>query len=578
MNNRLIKEIKKQMNEATEFAKSILLVESLLDVRNKNASDLSDDEFLNLIKHDPKLTDIETINDKTLSSKPESYSRWLLKMNKKGELNHVSHSHMQQLLKSFEQAKNRRNLLPNNDINSYKSVSELESAVETAMGSITANQRNKDAKRNQKTLVGEKKPGMYMNGAVELLFNGNEWEVWTPHTYEGSKALRRGAVWCTGGDTDYHYKRYTDDGKLFVIMNKENNNEKYQLFVPNSGSSIERDFRDKKNNQSITFREFVHENKELLDFFMTQEIVTDNYENLDDPYINDEWTENKEDEVINEYNLRYDDDTGEICMYIEYYELLNTRYYTSPNMYEEFATNGYLDEYSDDYANDVITEDIFADSINWHDTQLKVLHTAYQAQTKKKVDFSTFLYTLFGTDGGSMGDDDVHNWLVEWGGHDYRYKVRERISRYAIQTNVEDFIYNELRRLGINFNDRSYNGRKYERSFLYKFDDCYTVREFYEVIADNGEKSVDDIMSDYNIYIEEGYGEINPKTESFDRYEGDYCHRDDAKEIFDIFLTISDYNKYVDYEEGQVDDDESDNESTDYDEEINEVLKLAGVK
>ena len=578
MNTDLIYEIKNQILETENFAKSILLVESLLDVRNKNASDLSDDEFLNLIKHDPKLTDIEVINDETLSSKPESYSRWLLKMNKKGELKQVSHSHMQQLLKSFEQAKNRRNLLPNNDINSYKSVSELESAVETAKGSMTANQKNKDAKRNQKQLVGEKKPGMYMNGAVELLFNGSEWEVWTPHTYEGSKALRRGAVWCTGGDTDHHYKNYTADGKLFVIINKEHNDEKYQLFVPEYGNSRQREFRDKHNDQPMTFREFVHENKELLDFFMTQEIVTDNYENLDDPDVNDEWTEDKEYEVMNEYNLGYDDYTGEVCMYVDYYELLNNSYYTSSDMYANFASNGYLDEYSDDYANDVISSKHFVDYIDWHDTQLKVLHTAYQARTKKTVDFKTFLYTLFRTEGGNLGDDDVHNWLVDMGGDKYQYHVRDRISRYALQTNVEDFIYNELRRLGINFNNRSYNGNNYKDSFPYRFDDCHSVQQFYEDIADNGEQSAADILAKYDIYIEENKGEIDPETESFERYEGDGLPEDDAKEIFDIFLTISDYNKYVDYEEGQVDDDESDDESTDNDEEINEVLKIAGVK
>ena len=70
------------------------------------------------------------------------------------------------------------------------------------------------------------------------------------------------------------------------------------------------------------------------------------------------------------------------------------------------------------------------------------------------------------------------------------------------------------------------------------------------------------------------------KRNEFERYEGDRLHEDDAKEIFDIFLTISDYNKYVDYEEGQVDEEESNDkkESTDNDEEINEVLKIAGVK
>ena len=176
-----------------------------------------------------------------------------------------------------------------------------------------------------------------------------------------------------------------------------------------------------------------------------------------------------------------------------------------------------------------------------------------------------------------MGDDDVHNWLVEMGGDDYRYNVRKKISKYAIQTNVEDFIYDELRRLGVNFDDRRYNGHNYHNSFPYIFDNCHSVQQFYEDIADNGEKSGADIMTEYNIYIEEGEGEINPKTESFDRYEGDELHEDDAKEIFDIFLTISDYNKYVDYKEGQVDD-ESDDESTDNDEEINEVLRIAGVK
>ena len=189
---------------------------------------------------------------------------------------------MQQYLKAFTQAKNRKNLLPNNDINSYKSIEDLKNALEDAKNNLTANQKNKDAKRNQKELQGEKKPGLYMNGAVELLFNGDEWEVWTPHTYEGSKALRRGASWCTGGDNCYYYDAYTADGQLYVIINKENQKVKLQLFVPNdSDSNRPREFRDAEND-SVKFREFVHDNPELLDFFLTQENVTNSYESLED--------------------------------------------------------------------------------------------------------------------------------------------------------------------------------------------------------------------------------------------------------------------------------------------------------
>ena len=210
---------------------SSILNESLLDVRQKNASNLSDEEFKYLISFDPVLGNIQNLSNDVLASTPENYSRWLLKMNKIGELKNISPEKMQQYLKAFTQAKNRKNLLPSNDINSYKTIDELKNALSTAKDNLTANQKNKDAKRNQKELQGEKKPGMYMDGAVELLFNGDNWEVWTPHTYEGSKALRRGASWCTGGDNCLYYDNYTADGTLYVIINKDNQKEKLQLLV-----------------------------------------------------------------------------------------------------------------------------------------------------------------------------------------------------------------------------------------------------------------------------------------------------------------------------------------------------------
>ena len=240
------------------------------------------------------INNIQNLSNEVMASTPENYIRWLLKMNKLGELKNISPEKMQQYLKAFTQAKNRKNLLPNNDINSYKSIEDLKNALEDAKNNLTANQKNKDAKRNQKELQGEKKPGLYMNGAVELLFNGDEWEVWTPHTYEGSKALRRGASWCTGGDNCYYYDAYTADGQLYVIINKENQKVKLQLFVPNdSDSNRPREFRDAEND-SVKFREFVHDNPELLDFFLTQENVTNSYESLEDDSIDDEWDDDKE--------------------------------------------------------------------------------------------------------------------------------------------------------------------------------------------------------------------------------------------------------------------------------------------
>lgn len=88
-----------------------------------------------------------------MASTPENYIRWLLKMNKAGELKNISPEKMQQYLKAFTQAKNRKNLLPNNDINSYKSIEDLKNALEDAKNNLTANQKikmQKETKKNYK--------------------------------------------------------------------------------------------------------------------------------------------------------------------------------------------------------------------------------------------------------------------------------------------------------------------------------------------------------------------------------------------------------------------------------------------
>ena len=291
------------------------LDESLLDVRQKNAKNLSDEEFKQLMNYDPIISQIPSLDDSTMASTNESYSRWLLKMFKNGSLQNAEPEVVRKLLQDFEIAKKRRNLLPNNDINFYKSLNDLQSALNNISQNLTINQKNKDARKAQSVIKKELKPGMYLNGGAELLYLNDNWEVWTPHTYEGSKALRHGAVWCTGGDTPSFYNSYTEEGQLFIIINRHDKNEKYQLFVPfeDYDNRHEREFRD-KTNDSLSFREFVH-NNDLVDFFMTQDNVTNSYENLDDPNIDDEWNEEKEDEIMNTYNLKYDD-YGQICMYV----------------------------------------------------------------------------------------------------------------------------------------------------------------------------------------------------------------------------------------------------------------------
>ena len=99
----IIKEGKKVNINNINF--STLLNESLLDVRQKNASNLSDEEFKYLISFDPVLNNIQNLSNEVMASTPENYIRWLLKMNKLGELKNISPEKMQQYLKSIYSSK-----------------------------------------------------------------------------------------------------------------------------------------------------------------------------------------------------------------------------------------------------------------------------------------------------------------------------------------------------------------------------------------------------------------------------------------------------------------------------------------
>ena len=536
------------------------LDESLLDVRQKNAKNLSDEQFKQLMNYDPIISQIPNLDDSTMASTNESYSRWLLKMLKNGSLQNAEPEVVRKLLQDFEVAKKRRNLLPNNDINFYKNIDDLQNALSNISQNLTINQKNKDAKKAQSVIKKELKPGMYLDGGAELLYLNDDWEVWTPHTYEGSKALRHGAVWCTGGDTPNFYNSYTEEGQLFVIINRHNKNEKYQLFVPfeDYDNRHEREFRD-KNNDSVKFREFIH-NNDLVDFFMTQDNVTNSYKDLDDPDIDDEWDEDKEEEIMNTYGLAYDD-YGQICMYIDYDDILIKSYYTSWEDYRDMASYGYLENGIqgdwDQYISDVMTEDGFLMDISWENTDLKSLYEYFIKKSGlSQYSFNNFLETLFygaaGYTESEKYNEEIGQWFDEKGGM-WKKQVKNCISQSYLDTPYVDFVYKSLQNIGWNPPRVDYrnNNRAYESyleyfrtSFMYMFEDCHSVEEFYNEIADNGHRSYYDVIDYYDIKITENKDDIYLGDCDWDNYSRENAESD-AEQIIDVFLTTKEWNNFL---------------------------------
>lgn len=548
-----------------------LLDESLLDVRQKNANNLSDEEFKQIMSYDPNISQINNLDDVTMASTNESFSRWLLKMFKNGSLQNAEPEQVRKLLSDFERAKKRRNLLPNNDINSYKKIDDLQNALSNIDNNLTTNQKNKDARKAQNVIKKELTPGMYLNGGAELLYTNDNWEVWTPHTYEGSKALRHGAVWCTGGDTPNFYNSYTEDGQLYIIINKNDKNEKYQLFVPfaNQYSDHQREFRD-KDNESLKFREFVH-NNDLVDFFITQDNVTNSYENLEDPNIDDEWDDEREDEIAYQYDLDYDDYTGEVCMFISYSDLVRDTNYTSVDDYQDFASHGYLEDGIqgdyDRYISDVISEDGFINQVDWESTDLMELYKFFKKDSGlAEYTFEDFIGSLFEGASHYNGDHYMKQEIFDWFNnreYGWEQKVRDSITSSYLDEPYASFIYNALKDNGWNPPSPNYNSYSYNRdnryenylesfsnSFKYVIDDCHSIQQFWEEYTDRGNKDISDVIDDLGIGIYERDGDIDTSDCDWYTYSSNYAS-DDAKSIVDIFMSKQEWNDFIssDYDE-----------------------------
>lgn len=524
-----------------------LLNESLLDVRQKNASNLSDTQFNTLMKYDPNLYAVQTSND-DLKNYPESYMRWLIMMNSKGELKSLSPNDVRESLKKFDIAKKRRNLLPNNDINSYKSIESLNNAIDNISANLTINQKNKDAKRNQKDLQSEKEPGMYMNGAVELLFNGNKWEVWTPHTFEGSKALRRGADWCTGGDNCSYYDNYTSRGTLYVIINKNNPEDKYQLFVSDHNNK-DREFRDSVND-SLRFREFCFSNPELQKFFMTQDDVNAAYPDLDDGSVDDEWDDDKENEIMEDYHLYYGPD-DKLYIGIDYDTLLiDGANITSENV-QDVALNAYMgeSEISPRITEEFIQCPYFRDNVEWINTDLYKLYLFFlkdSKTSKSNTNFDDFLSVLFQTDEKDYTQTKAYKWLVsrsdKWENDGLFDTITSDIILKDLATQwISDKLYSDGWKLSeIQNNNKDYI-EQLEQEFLAEpsGDDYYTVEDFFNDAIDRGNFSYKDYIHPY--CFKETDGDIDVYDADYDEYNASYAD-EDAGRIVSMFMTNDEYN------------------------------------
>jgi hypothetical protein len=111
-------------------------------------------------------------------------------------------------LKKFEKISSN---LPKTDINQYQTLAELTSAI--------TDYENK-SRRNVKKVEGG-----------NVVYDDGRFFVVNPLNHEASCYYGKGTKWCTAAETDTHFKKYNDDGKLFYIIDrsKSTNDPNYKV-------------------------------------------------------------------------------------------------------------------------------------------------------------------------------------------------------------------------------------------------------------------------------------------------------------------------------------------------------------
>lgn len=203
------------MNFLATFEKLNNILEEGIDdlYRNQLFSKIPRETLLQIVAADP------TANVEL--DKKGKYSSWLLTLYAKANLKLEDLYKATEYLTDFDKYKHK---LEKRDISQYKSLPELFDAIEEVKSRVpTAQDLKKDAHR----------AGKDIEAHADKLFENDQWIIWIPKDHAGACSLARvggsQAQWCTATpENDYYYKQYTNQGPLFVIINKDDPVEKYQ--------------------------------------------------------------------------------------------------------------------------------------------------------------------------------------------------------------------------------------------------------------------------------------------------------------------------------------------------------------
>lgn len=218
---------------------------SVADIKNKYYSDIADDVFNQIVSSDPKTV----VRDGEVM-KVGKYSKLLLSMYRQGNLK------LEDLPKANEYLEivYKRQIPLNANL---ANLAELYELVKPYMLN--------DGETDLSVLVDYLDSGQY-----EMVMDGEEWYIFKPKDEKAACVLGSGTEWCTTwgpSSTNSRYKDrnnmfgyYNKQGSMYIIINKEDNSDKYQFHVPS------KQFMNKSDNQ-VNLDSFFKNKEEVFLYF-----------------------------------------------------------------------------------------------------------------------------------------------------------------------------------------------------------------------------------------------------------------------------------------------------------------------
>ena len=158
------------------------------------------------------------------------YSKWLLNLYKKGELNLNNSKYIKTLLLTFNKFINKIN---KKDINQYKNLEELSFALESYINNPEQATSKSDEIRKLK------KEGS------EVVYEDDIWKVIVPKTKIAAQYYGKGTEWCTSSN-DYGFGDFFSSYNLYININKQNKS-KFQFHFEDS------EFMDEEDSPIIDY-------------------------------------------------------------------------------------------------------------------------------------------------------------------------------------------------------------------------------------------------------------------------------------------------------------------------------------